>query len=170
MTLSVSIDLVSSSARVTSVKFQKHHLRRDIRTQRSDQGHLGPIKIQITNSQYKCRIFKGNLFHFNGTKAKKWHPQYDQRPKTSEANASNIQQCSEPGEEDYVKCRLNLTELPLILLRELSDEGLHAKVPPHEGSLAGGAGHHCLLLAAWLADLVALQDKVYISDKNRFLL
>ena len=61
-----------------------------------------------------------------------------------------------------------MTELPLILLGELSDEGLRAKVPPHEGSLAGGAGHHRLLLAAWLADLVALQDKVYNSGKNKF--
>merc|ERR1719339_231404 len=48
-------------------------------------------------------------------------------------------------------------EEPLVFSRELSDESLHAKVPPHEGSLAGGAGQHCLLFAAWLADLVALQ-------------
>ena len=49
LALSVSIELVSSSARVTSVKFQQGvvltHSLTDIRTQRSDQGHLGPIKI-----------------------------------------------------------------------------------------------------------------------------
>ena len=46
LALSVSIDLVSSSARITSVKFQKHDSVTDIRTQRSDQGHLGPIKMK----------------------------------------------------------------------------------------------------------------------------
>ena len=50
---------------------------------------------------------------------------------------------------------------PLILLRDLSDKSLHAKVPPHEGSLASGARHHHLLFAALLADLVALQNSVY---------
>ena len=55
---------------------------------------------------------------------------------------------------------MNLTDVPLILPRELSDKGLHAEVSPHEGSLAGGAGHHRLLLAARLADLVALQGGV----------
>ena len=44
LALSVSIELVSSSARVTSVKSTKGLLLSDIRTQRSDQGHLGPIK------------------------------------------------------------------------------------------------------------------------------
>ena len=46
MALSASIEFVSSSARVTSVKFQKGVLLiRENRTHRSDQGHLGPIKI-----------------------------------------------------------------------------------------------------------------------------
>ena len=53
--------------------------------------------------------------------------------------------------------------IPLVFSRELSDESLHAIVPPHEGSLAGGAGHHCLLFAAWLADLVALETEVYFQ-------
>ena len=44
LALSVSIDLVSSSARVTSVKSTQPPSVRDTRTQRSDQGHLGPIK------------------------------------------------------------------------------------------------------------------------------
>ena len=47
LALSVSIDFVSSSAKVTSVKSQQGiltHLVRETRTHRSDQGHLGPIK------------------------------------------------------------------------------------------------------------------------------
>ena len=36
---------VSSLARVTSVKFQKLHSVTDNQTHRSDQGYLGPIKI-----------------------------------------------------------------------------------------------------------------------------
>ena len=45
LALSVSIDLVSSSARFTSVKFQKPLSVTENRTHRSDQGDLGPIKI-----------------------------------------------------------------------------------------------------------------------------
>ena len=47
MALSVSIDLVSSSARVTSVKFQKHHVRTDGHPDPKigPQVYLGPIKI-----------------------------------------------------------------------------------------------------------------------------
>ena len=44
LALSVSIELVSSSARVTSVKFHKCGSVRDILTHRSDQGYLGPMK------------------------------------------------------------------------------------------------------------------------------
>ena len=51
LTLSVSIELVSSSARVTSVKFHKtslsHSLVSDNQTHRSDQVYLGPIKMYI---------------------------------------------------------------------------------------------------------------------------
>ena len=45
---------------------------------------------------------------------------------------------------------------PLILSRNRPEESLHAKVPPYEDILAGGAGRHRLLLTAGLADLVAL--------------
>ena len=49
--LAVGIELVTLSARVTSVKSQKGLSRTDrqtdILTQRSDQGHLGPIKINV---------------------------------------------------------------------------------------------------------------------------
>ena len=49
LALSVSIELVSSSARVTSVKFkQVAQFVRDNRIHRSDQGHLGPIKTQAS--------------------------------------------------------------------------------------------------------------------------
>ena len=49
MALSVSIEFVSSSARVTSVKFAKvAQFVRDNRIHRSDQGHLGPIKTQAS--------------------------------------------------------------------------------------------------------------------------
>ena len=44
LALSVSIEFVSSSARVTSVKFQQGLSLREARIHRSDQGHLGPIK------------------------------------------------------------------------------------------------------------------------------
>ena len=43
---SVGIELVSSSARVTSAKSAKPLGRTDIRTHRSDQGHLGLIKMR----------------------------------------------------------------------------------------------------------------------------
>ena len=45
LALSVSIEFVSSSARVRSVKFAKvAQFVRDNRIHRSDQGHLDPIK------------------------------------------------------------------------------------------------------------------------------
>ena len=50
MALSVGIDLVSSSARATSVKFQKHDLLSDLLSDRhpdpkiGPQVYLGPIK------------------------------------------------------------------------------------------------------------------------------
>ena len=45
---------------------------------------------------------------------------------------------------------------PLFLSRNRPEESLHAKVPPHEDSLAGGARRLRLLFTAELADLVAL--------------
>ena len=56
--LSVSIELISSSARVTSVKSAKRTVSewvRETRTHRSDQGHLGLIKKESyaqTNGKY----------------------------------------------------------------------------------------------------------------------
>ena len=60
LALSVSIDLVSSSARVTSVKFQKHLVLTDGRTDGhpdpkiGPQVYLGPIKIVIKNCHPNC--------------------------------------------------------------------------------------------------------------------
>ena len=51
---SASIELVSSSARVTSVVFQKGLVRSDIETPGPidrTQAHLGPVKIQNTKIQ-----------------------------------------------------------------------------------------------------------------------
>ena len=60
MTLSVSIELVSSSARVTSVKFQQGvvltHSVRDNWIHRSDQGHLGPIKTRQRRTEHRGAI------------------------------------------------------------------------------------------------------------------
>ena len=50
LALSVSIEFVFSSARVTSVMFAQGILSysvRDKQTHRSDQGHLGPIKMMV---------------------------------------------------------------------------------------------------------------------------
>ncbi len=47
LTLSVCIELVSSSARVKSVKFTNVSELETNPTHRSDQGHLGPIKIKM---------------------------------------------------------------------------------------------------------------------------
>ena len=52
---------------------------------------------------------------------------------------------------------------PLILSRNCSDECLHAEVPAHERSLAGGAGQHRLLFTAGFADLVTLRKDVEIN-------
>ena len=51
LALSVSIEFVSSSARVTSVKSAQtySYLVRDNQTHRSDQEHLGPIKRNFVN-------------------------------------------------------------------------------------------------------------------------
>ena len=51
LALSVSIDLVSSSTRVTSVQSAKDVVVTENRTHRSDQGYLGPII-----NQYEMKI------------------------------------------------------------------------------------------------------------------
>ena len=57
----------------------------------------------------------------------------------------------------YVRTVHNIEMIsPLILSRNRPEESLHAKVPPYEDILAGGAGRHRLLLTAGLADQVAL--------------
>ena len=66
LALSVGIEFVSSSARVTSVNFaQVAHsvclLLRDKRTHRSDQGHLGPIKINLFFDQKRLNF--SCIFH-----------------------------------------------------------------------------------------------------------
>ena len=53
---SVGIELLSSSTRVTSVKSAKGLLLRETWTHRSDQGYLGPIKIQA--NQMFCLKFE----------------------------------------------------------------------------------------------------------------
>ena len=62
LALSVSIEFVSSSARVTSVKFAQGivtYLLRDNRIHRSDQGHLGPIIRTHVNKV--CSVWPLNL-------------------------------------------------------------------------------------------------------------
>ena len=70
LTLSVSIELVSSSARVTSAKFQQHssltHLLRDNQTHRSDQVYLGPIKTSFAYFMYLCRTCQGPFLEGGG--------------------------------------------------------------------------------------------------------
>ena len=70
LTLSVSIELVSSSARVTSAKFQQHssltHLLRDNQTHRSDQVYLGPIKTPFAYFMYLCRTCQGPFLEGGG--------------------------------------------------------------------------------------------------------
>ena len=57
MALSVSIEFVSSSARVTSVKFAKvAQFVKDNRIHTSDQGHLGPIKTETTEGKFDIVI------------------------------------------------------------------------------------------------------------------
>ena len=66
LTLSVSIELVSSSARVTSVKFTKR--LKENWTHRSDQGYLGPIKITQFTSIIRIPSFirstRSNSIHY----------------------------------------------------------------------------------------------------------
>ena len=61
MALSVSIDLLSSSARVTSVKFQKHHVLTEGHPDPKigPQVYLGPIKIKMS----WCKKFTNLLRH-----------------------------------------------------------------------------------------------------------
>ena len=61
MALSVSIELVSSSARVTSVKSAQHLIVSDIRTQRSDPRlFLGSIEMGKRPSRFQISETKPN--------------------------------------------------------------------------------------------------------------
>ena len=55
LSLLVSIQFVSSSAGVTSVKFQQRLLVTENQTHRSDQGDLGPIKTHLLDQFFIIR-------------------------------------------------------------------------------------------------------------------
>ena len=66
LALSVSIDLVSSSAGVTSVKFQKGQWVSENRTHRTDQWYLGPIKNRVAVKSASCSDIKSSsLFYWS---------------------------------------------------------------------------------------------------------